>query len=330
MTIKSLKIKLAEKLLSRYKLQPVKTEEVRRLKVRDQVFPEWAEWFSSESPGEPFHANCVIFSMNRALQLHALLESYRLFAKPNFPVDILFKADSDSHLKAYQQVFELNKEIIRSVTEEKSPGDFETGLKKLISEMTGSHLFFLVDDIVFIRPVNLEPLLKLNPKKQIASLRMGTNLRVCYTHNKTMPLPEFSQLNEIPGLVTWKWKDGKLDWNYPLSVDGHLFSLEEMKILIRSVQFSKPNTFEDALQIFQSWFEFRSGVCFTLPCIVNNPANKVQTENKNRSGESNPEDLLRLWMQGFRINIQSLAGMTTESCHQEFEYPLVKREKQGD
>lgn len=325
MNIKSLKIKIAEKLLSKYRLLPVKAEEINRQKLRDQVFPEWADWFSSSDKSSDPQLNVVIFSMNRALQLQALLESYKLHSRSAVSVNIIFKADSERHLKAYQKVFTLNSEIINTVYQEKNRSEFRTILLNILSGFTGTHLLFLVDDIIFIRSVDFSGLLSIDPRKMIFSLRLGKNLTHCYTQNIPMPLPVLTAGKLITPSLEWKWNTGVSDWNYPISVDGHLFSLDEMKILIRSVQFSKPNSFEESLQIFQPWFEFRTGVCFELPVIVNNPANKVQTENQNRAGSVSADDMLVLWERGYRIDVSKLSGMVNKSCHEEFEFP-VKRE----
>jgi hypothetical protein len=184
-----------------------------------------------------------------------------------------------------------------------------------------------VDDIVFVRPVDLAPLLRLDPARFVPSLKLGAHLSRCYTFATEQPLPRFHEgVLDDPDLLCWKWREGALDWGYPLSVDGHLFSTAEMRILARTVRFSAPNSFEAALQGHLRRFVDRLGVCHRESRILNVPCNKVQGEFPNRFGTVDAATLLEVWKSGRRLDHRRLYGIVNESVHQEVELCFVSRE----
>jgi len=271
--------------------------------------------------------SCVIFSMDRAIQLHALLTSY--FAKVGDPVEIhvLYRASSERHLQAYQEVFALFQERGVSPILQKSPTSFRPQLIEVLRSLTTDKLFFLVDDVIFINPVEMKRFLLLDCRDYVPSLRLGSHLRRCYTMNQEQPLPEF--LVGPPGSahddLTWRWSQGKLDWNYPLSVDGHLFLRKEMQLMAENTDFVTPNTFEGNLQIFRPNFLGRQGYCFKESRVVNIPWNKVQKDNFNLHGSIHQDELLLKWESGLRIRVEKYYGLQTESAHQELEPEFAER-----
>jgi hypothetical protein len=153
---------------------------------------------------------------------------------------------------------------------------------------------------------------------------MAPHVRRCYTLQKEQPLPEFR--NHESGFLTWKWNEGRYDWGYPLSLDGHLFSTAELRAMVRHTVFSAPNSLEKALQSFGDLFLPRYGACFAESRIVNIPVNKVQTEIDNRSGGVHQDELLEKWEKGMRMDYRRLYDTVNESAHQELPIQLLARE----
>jgi len=121
--------------------------------------------------------------------------------------------------------------------------------------------------------------------------------------------------------VTWRWSEGAIAWGYPLSVDGHMFDLFEMKPLVEGMVFDSPNTFESALQQFLPRFLDRHGTCYFQSRAVNIPWNRVQSDWDNRCGNVPVDDMLEHWEAGKQIDLSGVYGVLNESVHQEF--PLV-------
>jgi hypothetical protein len=115
------------------------------------------------------------------------------------------------------------------------------------------------------------------------------------------------------------------DWSYPLSIDGHFFSIQEIATMTKLIDFSAPNTYEDQLQKFRRFFLFRTGVGYKKSKIVNIPCNRVQEENKNIYGNVHQEYLLEQWQKGYQMDYQNLYGFNNISAHEEITFRFKKR-----
>jgi hypothetical protein len=270
-------------------------------------------------------AEGIVFSKDRPLQLFALLSSYAELVRDPPLLHVLYRASNDAYRAAYDEVLRLAPAPLGTVVAERA---FRDDLLALLAGVGAPRVLFLVDDIVVIREVDLAPLLRLDPVRFVGSLRLGEHLRRNYAFDREQHLPRFRRASTgHPDLLCWRWKDGELDWGYPLSVDGHLFSTSEMRVLARDVAFAAPNSFEAALQVHLRRFRNRLGVCFRDARIVNVPCTRVQAEIENRSGNVDPEDLLEVWRSGRRLDHRRLYGIRNESAHQEVDLAFVSRDE---
>lgn len=271
----------------------------------------------------PLRAEGIVFSKDRPLQLHALLTSYAELVREAPPLHVLYRPTSDAYRDAYAEVFRASPAPLGRVIVETG---FRDDLLALLDAVEAPRTFFLVDDIVFVRPTDLAPLLRLDAARFVPSLRLAPHLRRSYTVDRDQPLPPFrAGVLEDPDLRCWRWKDGALDWGYPLSVDGHLFSTGEIRWMARHAAFAAPNSFERALQEFERGFRTRLGVCHAASRILNVPCTRVQDEIDNLHGQIAPAELLRVWQSGRRLDHRRLYGIENVSAHQEVELTFVPR-----
>jgi len=180
--------------------------------------------------------------------------------------------------------------------------DFRLDLLRIVDEARSTHLFFLTDDGIVLRPFALDDVLLENPGKRIFSLCHAPDLTWCFILKRRQKTPALRATG--PNLLTWNWTEGETgtDWNFPLSVDGKFFARQEMALLMRDLPFRNPNTFEQALQVFQPLFVGREGVCFSGAALVNVPCNAVQTQFDNPvTGAHSTEELNARWSKGERI-----------------------------
>jgi hypothetical protein len=255
----------------------------------------------------------LVFSKDRALQLDAFLRSVARFVTPRPRVDVIWLATSIRHRQAYDEVFLRHP---WAVAHEEMGGSFKAAVLACLPS-DGSVVFF-VDDLVFIRPWAVTEMPGL-------SLRLGLHLTDCYPTARRQGMP---RVTIDAGLVTWRWADGEGDWGYPLSLDGHVFDLAELRPLIAAIPFTSPNTLEAALQRFAPAFLTRMGTCYYEARIVNVPWNRVQQDWANRcAGDpaATPEQLLTVWEQGQQIDLAPLVGVRPASCHQEFPLTVEAR-----
>jgi hypothetical protein len=267
---------------------------------------------------------CLIFSRNRAIQLYALLNSYFKYVQHSCDVIIMYSADEGAQAASYQQLSELIAAKGWPVTMIREQ-HFRNDLIHQLEQLTQKHVFFLVDDILFIRPMDLNDWKDIDTTKYIPSIRLGKNIDYSYAHQQVQSMPVLEASGR--DLYTWNWKDGEYDWGYPLSVDGNIFSRAELLSLIKSISFKAPNTLERELQRARPFFLQRKGITYGLPRIVNNPCNKVQVEIDNPSGNVSPEYLLQKWNDGFELDIDKYDDIKTNSVHQELELIFKKREQ---
>ena len=271
-------------------------------------------------------AECIVFSKDRALQLHALISSYLEKVASPVPVYILYHSSTPSHQKAYDEVNEIFSKNDISFKKQCSDNSFRSDLIFLLQSVYAEKIFFLVDDVLFIEDFDIEDFVKFDTDKFVPTLRMGNNLNKCYTLQKNQPLPELMpELIKDEDKITWQWDRGVYDWSYPLSLDGHFFSTQEIKTMIQLIDFSAPNTLEDQLQHFRRFFLFRKGVAYSKSRIVNIPCNKVQNENKNIHGTQHQDFLLEQWQKGYQMDYRQLYSFNNTSAHQEISFSFKNR-----
>lgn len=290
--------------------------------------------------GEP-GASGIVFSMDRALQLDALLSSYRECVRHPAPLHVLYRATTAEHRDAYASVLAEHAQAIAGAVEQRSRETFRPQLLEILDGVKSEHVFFLVDDNLFTERFDLDDLLRVDTRRAIPSFRHGANLAWSYVVQKPQPLPPLYRWNGSPAaqpeadsrlaqdnrddLICWRWSDGVHEWAYPLSVDGHLFATTEVRILASQAAFDSPNTFEGSLQEFANLYLPRLGVCYRKSRMVNIPWNKVQSDVANFHGSMHQNDLLRAWQRGMRLDYRAFLGVDNESAHQEFDLVLRAR-----
>lgn len=262
----------------------------------------------------------VVFSKDRPMQLYGLIKSFYKNVQSPCGLMILYSA-SDSRFKvAYEEVRELCVNMDVKFYEETS---FKDDLVHILENANTKKIFFLVDDILFIRKINFTDFLSVDLSRVVPSLRLGLNLQRCYTANSKQLKPAFSGSDDEG--YSWSWSEGEYDWGYPLSVDGNFFLLEEIIVMVKISEFNAPNSFEKSLQWFLSEFIKRRGLCYKESVVVNIPFNKVQNENGNISGKVSEFELLDYWEQGYELDVGKYNQINNISAHQELNLFMTKR-----
>lgn len=268
----------------------------------------------------------LVFSKDRAMQLHAFLVSLYKNITPRLTTHVLYHTSSEAHRQSYDELKTLFTDFPIHFHRQKNSASFREDILSLLSACTEGRILFFVDDIIVTEKIDLNDLLKFDTDRFVPSLRLGLNLKKNYTTDTQQPLPVLQEkVVSDTDKIVWRWQDGILDWGYPLSVDGHIFSRRETLAMLKLVPFSAPNTLEDRLQCFLPLFTKRFGVAYKKSKIVNIPCNRVQTENRNLSGDIHQDFLLEKWNAGCAIDLKGFAGYTNISAHQEVEVQFSKR-----
>lgn len=267
----------------------------------------------------------VVFSKDRALQLYTLLSTYFEYVENPASLFVIYTASTDAHAKAYAEVEEALKGCSAEVLFVREIGGFRESLLKVFKEIRTKNIFFLVDDIVFIRPLNLDVAARLDPFNAILSFRHSPHLRRSYTAGVNQLPPTLSQSRVDPGLLEFKWFEQGNEWSDPWSLDGQILSTAEVRVLTRLSDFKAPNTYEAALKSFNDIVKGRVGLCYSESKILNLPLNRVQTEALNISGNISPEFLLSRWNDGMMLDTSMLENHIPRSPHEELALKFKKR-----
>lgn len=304
--------RLVNDFLSRFNLQLIRSNSDYSKKLA-----LYTELFQINSKVAENSLGCVVFSMDRALQLDGLLRSFFLNKKDDCDIKVIYRTSNDDHKKSYQEIEARFKDKVAFFEE---TGSFKSTLVNVLNQLKRGKLFFLVDDIIFTENFDCHFLSTIDASKYIFSLRMGNHLNYSFVVDKAQKLPQF--IDKDDEFLYWDWSDSEHDWAYPLSVDGHIFGVEEIRVLAVHFDYNGPNSFEGILQKEKGLFSKRLGMSYKKARILNNPCNKVQTEVKNLHGDMHQDYLLKIWDSGQEIDVKALQGYINKSVHEDiaFEY----------
>lgn len=252
----------------------------------------------------------IIFSKDRPLQLDLTLQSlYRNF--------LLYRSSNlyviyDSSNQRFQNSYER-------LMCEHSKCNFIEGLNGgstlnfICKNSKDPFLMFLTDDnIVYRKNVTTEQDLTKIFDRNIASLsmRLGLNIK-----NQGVEKPYQQPEIEMDGIhIVWDRMSMPASsyWNYPLSLDGHIFMNKTICPIIEDIflqnKLYHPNKIEQMLQRY--FFEVpRFMAAEVKSSIVNSPNNRVQELVENWFGKvfpARPEELLLRYEAGERIDLDLL------------------------
>jgi hypothetical protein len=268
---------------------------------------------------------CIIFSKDRAIQLYALLESIKLYTSFNYRIIILYKVSNNNYKNSYNELISESKIFSLNIKWIKENGGFKKNLLSILNKINTRRVFFLTDDDIFIDKFNFSSCKNFSCNKFIFSLRLSKNITYSYNEKKKINYPNFLKSPINNKFLEFKWFEGSGEWAYPWSVNGHIFYLNEIKILSEILFYSGPNSYEASLQFFNFLMRNKVGVCSERAKIINNPINIVQNEWINMSGNLTTKDYLSAWKEGKKLNILALKGHNPRSTHEVHELPFINR-----
>lgn len=268
------------------------------------------------------HIVSLVFSKDRAMQLHAFLGSYFENIENHSPMIVLYKASSDDYKKSYEEVKLLCAGMSVKFVEEVS---FREQLIDIVAKTTAGRLVFYVDDMVFTQRFDYANLLSVNPYEKIAALSRGHDMTYSVVIDKHLQLPEFNKLDNGLLEFAWNYIQEFSDWTYPLGVSGYMFATDEIASIIKSIPFKAPNSLEISMQRFMPLFINRKGICPENTVSVCVHANLTQTEVKNPIlGTFTLEELNDKWLEGYQINYREFYGKPME-ISQSMDYDFIVR-----
>jgi hypothetical protein len=268
---------------------------------------------------------CIIFSKDRPMQLYGLLDSYLKHVANPVPVTVIYSCKDKKHKNAYLEVMKYFNKVkldIDFIYEEKT---FKQTLLKALSQVRKNKILFLVDDIIFIKSVDLNIFKKINTQTHILSLRHSPFLKKSFTTNTRHSPPSFKQLSYSDDLLEFDWFESGGEWSDPWSLDGHLLNTSELIAISNCSNYKAPNSYEISLKAFNDIVINRKGLCFNQSKILNLPINRVQNEVNNISGNISVDFLLDKWNQGYCIDTSVFREYVPLSTHEDHPVKFIKR-----
>jgi hypothetical protein len=184
-----------------------------------------------------------------------------------------------------------------------------------------------VDDLVFVRPVDIDKVLGVDPRLATFSFRLGRRVTACQPMGIETGNPPFVAMNNLPDhWLSWRWADGCGDWNTRGSLDGSVLSRQQVAEAVSLFGYFKgPQTLEWMLN-GTGLLGPVLGLCEEVPTAINLAINRVSGEDiLFPHGASSAEDLLAAWESGMQIAIDPLRELNPKACHVICDLPLETR-----
>lgn len=269
---------------------------------------------------------CVIFSKDRSAQLDLLLSSVQKNCRHLFSeIRVLYTASNEDYQRSYDILIEEWKDIAVFHKEQ----NFCEDTKKIVQTDTKLLCFFTDDDIVYKKVnVRVSEICSFFDELEVGclSLRLGRNTVIQNLVTKEQTNCPTYIANYDNKFLVWDRNlvAGNSNYNYTLSVDGHIFRTKTILNMVKSFEFNHPNDFEGGLQNYRSLI---SPLMSSLEqsCVVGVPINKVNDKVGNEHGNLYPqsqEEFNKKYLEGKRIRLDKIEFMNVLGTHQEFVLPM--------
>jgi hypothetical protein len=241
--------------------------------------------------------------MDRPLQLDLLLNSIQAYScSGDFNISVLYATSSPSFHAGYKklkkkfpQVTWVHEESfvsrlaiplhsfywhnfywwIRYSNSRRLRSNFRKQLIEIVEQARERYIMFLTDDSMFYRTITVPSLVLVtidnNPRHSSFSLRHGANIfGGNYQRNMEM--------------LQWNVYHQQLhpEWNYPFSVDGHIYNKDFILRALKKVAFKNPNSLEGNLCCYIREKKYLSGIYSNeTSSLVGFELNRVQNMSNN-------------------------------------------------
>lgn len=260
----------------------------------------------------------IIFSKDRAIQLHAFIESYFEKVDGADTLYVIYKA-TGAHAKSYEELKDIwAAEPVIFVNET----NFRDQLNEIVSQSRAKLIGFYVDDMIFTRNVSYEEILSFDPLKYIVSLSRGLDFTYSQVLDKAMELPHFTKIeNSEFYSYNWNYSTEFNDWTYPLGVSAYFYSRHEIAAMFNLIPYKAPNSLENIMQLMKPYFIGRKGLCMDTVGCVCVPVNLVQQECVNPvTGFATIDELLEKWNEGLKIKTADFNGVGVNGIYMNYNY----------
>lgn len=263
----------------------------------------------------------IVWSKDRAAQLHLLLESIERNIPDTFITSVIYTASTPEHKKGY--------DILQSEFDENRVGlifenDLHDHTMSLVSDPAFDYISFCTDDTVFYRNHGPFDESLLDDSIATFSLRYGLNTVMQDFHTGRYQ-PPLNLYEDEGDTIRWVFSHYHPlnNYGFPLALDAHIYNREMMYNLMKYLPFTNTNQLESNL--FPKRFEIPQNIrSFKQSLAVNIPTNSIS--GVTRAGEIHSyttEELNVPYLDGRRIDLDKIMLHSIEGCHQELPLELT-------
>ena len=267
------------------------------------------------------------------MQLDAALRSFRVQCNDADTVSkfVIQKTTSDIHSEQYKYLQQENSDFTFI---EECIVDETSRIVEQILEMADPYEFvsFHSDDNLYVNSFSLSEaihILQQNENVLTYSLRLGSNIRYCYTcdiENRRMKQPQFQPVD--PRTFVFNWPGQEYDFGYPFEVSASIYHSSQALPIIakyKGVPATRIEAFWDNHKGQFHTIPFMA--CPVISKVVNVPINRVGFY-PNKISEKfgiTVGELAYKFSEGYRINIDQFSGFVSDSPHVELEFSFEKK-----
>ena len=263
----------------------------------------------------------IIFSKDRPAQLDLLLQSLKVNGAEIFhePV-IIYRTTKPEFDEGYRQCFQLHPDVI-----ERCESEFRWETMEFVRQSLPLFCFMVDDQIMYRKPQftyqNINKEMNKHPKATCLSLRLGVNTDWQYQTHRHINKPQFQAIDSF---LLWNRNTclPHTNYNYPLSVDAHIFRRDEILAILEQISFTQPNQLEAQLQAFLPHVGPLI-MCPKTSVFVNAAINRVQNIFQNKVGNKTEYKAITLntrFLNGDRLSLdRTVKDLEVNSCHQEID-----------
>jgi len=263
----------------------------------------------------------IIFSRDRAMQLHANLSSLKKYAQHYKQAHIYVLYKTEKYQYQYDQLVKEFNEVsfVR-----------ETNLTEQSHKILLKYnaIMYVVDDTIFYRNFNIVTCLDCLFSHNEAlgfSLRIGRNITRSHISNTDIEQPKFQKLDD--NYFRFAWPKKQRDFGYPLEVSSSIYRTSDIIPLLKKVH-GDPGSIESYLN--QQKNQFRESkpflLCHDKSVAFACPVNIIRDTTRCPHGRKysySIEKLAALFDEGNRIDISVISELIN-ACHVEMEYKFTK------
>ena len=262
----------------------------------------------------------IIFSKDRAMQLHATLSSLKKCIGQHYDqvhIYVLYKTK-------YQYQYDMLVEEFREVL-----FIYETILVEQIFEISSQYkyIMFVVDDTIFYRNFNLEECIYHLSTQLDAlgfSLRLGSNINWWHLASCAIKCPKMLKI--VNSYYRFKWSEKEKDFGYPLEVSSSIYRTFDIIPLLKKVH-GDPGSIESYFNQQKNQFIKTKPylLCYNKSVAFAAPVNIVRTSTRCPYGRHHYysiDELVKIFDEDKRIDILAVPEVIN-ACHQEMEYKFI-------